>query len=169
MNERFLKADVATVAAEIHRLQELYPEVFEDEAFALDTIEGETDFHKIISRLLSLKRDDDIMAAGCKQVAADTSERARRFERKSEGHKGLIQLLMNAANIEKLPLPEATISVTSPRSKVEILSVDALPQGYFRTEKKADLKAIKEALEAGDDIPGAQLSIGAHGLMIRSK
>jgi hypothetical protein len=47
--------------------------------------------------------------------------------------------------------------------------MDALPQGFFKTERKALSKEILAALKAGEKIPGAEIRIGEAGLMVRTK
>lgn len=167
MNALYL--DAQFVKAEIAKLIEAFPDLAEDETLRADMIEGETNAARIIERLLSAKLDDDTMAAAAKERQDDIATRRERFERASEAKKSLIRSIMKAAKLDKLTLPEATLSITKPSRSVGIENVDDLPQGYFRVERKADKAAIKKSLEAGEEVPGAFLVLGSEGLTIRTK
>jgi hypothetical protein len=109
------------------------------------------------------------MVSAIKERKGEIAERQARFERQSEGYKTLIKSMMIAADLDKVTLPDATVSVTKPRITVEITDLEAIPQGYAKFEKKPDKTAIKAALEAGNDIPGAALGLSDEGLMVRQK
>jgi len=169
MDANYLAVDAANVKAEIHRLMEAYPELVEDGELALDMFEGETDLFKVIGRAVKARAEKLAMADGVKTYISDLSERKARMERGADGLKALIQSLMDAAGQEKITLPEATIFVTKPRESVNVTDVDALPQGFFKVTKTADKTALKDALMAGETVPGAELQIGLAGLTIRTK
>lgn len=165
----FIQVDIAAFKAHVADLLAAYPELAEDEDLRADIFEAETDLHPLIERLVKMKLDADTMAAAIKARKQDISERQARFERKAEAAKSLIKSVMVAADIPKVTLPDATVSVTSARVIVEIDDLDAIPQGYAKFEKRADKTALKAALEAGEEIPGARLAFSDEGLMVRQK
>ena len=165
----YLKVDIAEFKAHVASLLERHPELVEDEDLRADMFEGETDLHSIVNRLVSIKLDADAMAAAVKARKQDIADRQSRFERKAEGAKTLLKDLLIAADLPKVTLPEATVSITKPRTKVNILDVNDLPQGFYAVERKAKAAEIKAALEAGETIPGAELTLGSEGIMVRTK
>lgn len=167
MNAPFMQAGF--VRAEIDKLLAAYPELVEDETLRLDMIEGETDFARVLSKAVEARAEKLSMAEAIKLRIADLAERKARFERGADGVKSLIHSLMDAAGQDKVTLPEATIFTTKPRTSVNVLNVDELPQGYYRVKREADKTAIKSALEQGEQIPGAELVMGDAGLTIRTK
>lgn len=167
MNAPFMQAGF--VRAEIDRLLSAYPELADDETLRLDMIEAETDFMKILSRVVNARADKLAFADAMKARMSDLSERKARYERGAEAMKALAHTLLTAAGQDKVTLPEATVFVTQPRTTVNVLNVDDLPQGYFRVKREADKTAIKSALEQGEQIPGAELAFGDEGLTIRTK
>jgi hypothetical protein len=169
MSDQYLFLDAAFVKAELGKLLAEYPELETDEELRADAIEGETDAHKIISRALEARQDAETLAGAIKAREVDLSARRSRYERKADAMKSLIRSIMQAAQLPKLTLPEATLSITKPRQTVSVENVDQLPQGYFTTVRQADKAALKQALERGDEIPGAVLATGSAGLMIRTK
>ena len=164
-----LYLDAAFVKAQVARLIEDYPELAEDDGLRADTIEGETDAHRLIERALNERQHSETMAWAIKERETAMAARRVRFERKSGAMEALIKAVMKAAKLDKLTLPEATLSILKPRQLVGIENVDDLPQGFFKTERKADKAAIKAAFDAGEDVPGAIRVIGENGLSIRTK
>jgi hypothetical protein len=77
--------------------------------------------------------------------------------------------VMRAGKMNTAVLPEATLWLSKPGTSVGIENLDDLPQGYFRLKREADKKAIKSALEQGEEIPGAFLVTGDIGLTVRAK
>ncbi|WP_173931358.1 siphovirus Gp157 family protein [Chelativorans sp. Marseille-P2723] len=164
-----LYVDAAYLKAEITRLRTELPELAEDDMLREDMLAGETDLELIISRALDERREAETMAAAIKEREAALASRRARFEKKAEAMRSLVKSVMQAADLPKITLPEATISIQSPRASVAITDLDAIPQGYFRLKKEADKTAIKKAIEAGDKIPGAELALGEETLSIRTK
>lgn len=169
MSDQYLHLDAALVKAEIGKLIEAYPDLAEDESLRTDVIEGETNAFRIIERALSERQEAEMMAGAVKVREIELAARRGRFERKSAAMKHLIKAIMRAADLSKLTLAEATLSIIKPRPSVEVHSVDDLPQGYFQPVRKPDTAAIKSALERGEEIPGAFLVTGEPGLMVRTK
>ena len=169
MTDQYLYLDAQFVKAEIAKLVEAYPELAEDETLRADMIEAETNATRIIERALVERNEAEALAGAIKAREIDLCARRGRFERKSEAMRWLIKAVMRAAALDKLTLPEATLSVTKARQTVNVLNVDELPQGFFKTVRQADKTALKSALEKGEQIPGAELATGDTGLMIRTK
>lgn len=165
----YLIADASRVKFVINAILGQYPELADDETLRADSLEAETDMHKVISRALKERLEAASLAEATKTRITDLSDRKARFERKADAMKDLIKGLMDAADLDKMTLPEATLSVTAPRASVNVLDINELPQGYYAVERKADKTAIKKAIEAGETIPGAELQIGLSGLTIRTK
>lgn len=165
----FLRANIADFRAQWHDILEAYPELSEDESLRADVLDAETDFNRLIDVLVKHKLDAREMAAGAKLRKQEVAERQSRFERQEEGYDRLIKGLMQFADMQKVVLPEATVSITKPRTVVEITDLDAIPQGYAKFEKRADKTALKAAMEAGEEIPGAELALGDEGLMVRTR
>jgi hypothetical protein len=165
----YLQIDIAQFKAHVAELLNAYPELAEDEDLRADMIDGETALVPLVERLIRMKLDADTMAAAIKARKQEIAERQIRFERKADGAKALIKSVMLAADLPKVTLPDATVSITKPRTKVNILDVNELPQGFYVTERKAKSAEIKAALEAGEAIPGAELALGEEGLMVRTK
>lgn len=165
----YLTIDAKTVAVQIDDLLASYPELAEDEALRADMIEGETSFLALMSRALDHEREAKSMVEAMKIRSDDLSERRRRYERRADAMRALMLNLMSVADQTKVTLPEATISMTKGRETVEVTDVDALPQGFYSLERKADKISILGALKAGEAIPGASLRTSDASLTVRAK
>lgn len=165
----FLRVDIAAFKAHVAALFDQYPELHEDGELRADTFEGETDLNSLVKRLVSIRQDAAAMASAVKAIKQDNAERQARFERKADGATALLKSLLLAADLDKVTLPEATVSITKPRTKCVIDDVNELPQGFYAVERKPKTAEIKAALEAGDEVPGARLELGDDGLMVRTK
>lgn len=165
----FIRANIADFRAQWLDILAAYPELADDETLRVDVLDAETDFHRLLDSLVKLKLDAREHAAGAKLRKQEVGERQSRFERQEAGFDTLIKSLMDFADMPKVILPEATVSITKPRVVVEITDLDAIPQGFTKIEKRADKTALKAALEAGEEIPGAALGLSGSGLAVRTK
>jgi len=165
----YLFNDAQIVRKQIEALKAIYPEITEDADLLADTLEGETNLDRILAKLVDFVRDAESMKEATKARQSEIGERAKRFEQQGKSGRKIILQLMEAAQQEKITLPEATLSITKQRVSVDVTDLDALPQGFFKTERKALTAEIKTALESGNAIPGAQLVMGECGLTVRVK
>ena len=157
------------VRNQIEALKGIYPELEEDADLLATTVEGETEFERVIDKLVSFVREAETMAEAVKARKDEIAERQKRFERQGEAGRKIILSLMDAAQQPKLTLAEATLSITKPREKLNIWAEEEIPQGYVRLIREPDKKAIMAALRSGNDIPGAELEVGQPSLMIRTR
>ncbi len=166
--QQFLAADVANLAAEIDALFVAYPDLAEDEQLRADMLEGETNLHAVLERLLTVEREANSLMAAIKQRQDDLSARRQRAERRKDAMRGLMLKLLKAADLQKAPLTEATISVTKGRDSVEITDEALLPVSMLKVVSSPDKTAIKAAMDAGKTVPGAQLKTGEATLSVRA-
>lgn len=164
-----LAVDAAYTAKAIDNLLAAYPELADDADLRADTIEGETDLQGLVSRLVRKRQEVNAEINGLADYIGALTERKSRKSRAAEFYTNLIRDLMGHAGLPKMALPEATVSLTAPRRSVEIEDAGALPQGYVIMTPTPNRAAVKSALEAGDNIPGARLVVGEPGLTIRVK
>lgn len=125
----------------------------------LDQLEMERD-KKIENALLyaeQLKAD----AAEIDAYAKRLSERARAKKNTADSIKNYIisWLQENGESKFETARIRATLRFTR-ESKTEITNKELIPEQYRRYEWKADLTAIKNAIKAGETVPGAELRDG---------
>jgi len=74
---------------------------------------------------------------------------------------------MEIAEIRKVELPVATLSIGNKAASVIITDETLLPDNLVRIKREPNKTEIKKALEAGP-VAGAMLSNGGTTLMVRS-
>lgn len=146
----------------------------DDDDLMNDMIEGESDVMEKVSRLLRWMALQEANAEALKVVEADFAGRRARYSERVQWARTALSRFMDAVGIKKVERPEATVSIRDAGASViyaDDFDVEKLPATLIvtKTTKTADRKAVKEALEAGTEIPGARLSNGGRVLTVRVK
>jgi hypothetical protein len=146
-----------------------FPDLADDEQLRADMIEGATSFNDVIRRLVIEAKTAAGKAEGVKITVKELSERKARLEHQEERIRALILSLMQMAGLRKLPLPEATLSVTDKKPQpLKPDSVDGLPDEFIRVTRDVNMAAIHAAYKEGRIIDGIAMSNGGVVLQIRS-
>lgn len=160
-----MRADITAIQAKAI-LDHLRDEIGEepDEQLLLDTLEGETDLfemtRKLLDRIEWAEGDIEVLSA---QMAA-RKERRDRAAKRIEHYRTAIMAMMEAAGLEKLPLPEATCSLRKVAPKIIVTDESLLPDDLCRITRKPDMAAIKAACGL---VPGTAYDNGGTSLTIR--
>jgi hypothetical protein len=129
----------------------------------------ECEFKDAVSWAVRKMRDAEGMADAISNEIAALVARRKRYADRGERIKGGLLAAMELAGARKLELPQATVTVRSGPVSVHVTDVDALPV-IMRREKtviEPDKHALRAALEAGEEIPGAMLSNGMPVLTVK--
>lgn len=162
--------DKQTTAVRV--LNENFKDVFgEDADLKLDVIEGETGFNEAIDALLHQIREYEILIDGIAPVKQALEARKKRLETSVGQLKSIIKGAMQAAELDKLPLPTATLSVTKVAPKPVVEDESKVPSKFWKQpdpvlDKKALNAAFKE-LGEGETIAGVTSSGETSTLQIR--
>lgn len=99
-----------------------------------------------------------------RRAAAQALSRANAIDNRAESLLAYALIQLKAAGISKVDHPMLRMSVRKNPVKVMIDFEDSIPAEYMRQPEppppKPDKAAIKEALEAGKDVPGTHLERG---------
>ena len=74
--------------------------------------------------------------------------------------------ILQRAELRKVVLPEATIGISRRGRAVQVLDETLVPDAYCRFNREVSKTAIKEAINAGEEVPGAILDNGGETLRI---
>jgi hypothetical protein len=147
-------------------LLQQYPELAEDSATLLDTLESATDLdQQILAVLREARWREEMAAAGAKIIAEETA-RKNRYQRGAETLRGLAFNAMQEASLRRIVGPDMTATIAAGPRKVLIVDEDRLPPAFVKVERSVDRKALAAALKAGP-VEGAQLGNGSETLTIR--
>ena len=156
---------------EIDNLLARFPELTEDVELMADTLEGQTDFTAVMSTLVRKDMEAKALAEGLassvKELAAQLEKRAARFKQQSEWARSLMQTFMDQSGQKKVVLPEATISFRNVAPGVVITDEAIIPDNYVVTTSRPDMKAIKAAIDAGENVRGAALGNAKMTISVR--
>lgn len=166
--QNYLAYDVTVLEREFADLVAAYPELAEDDELRADTIEGETDAYRVLGKIVAIERDANTMLLAIGERANDLAARKDRYTRRKDAMRALLLRLLKAADLNKVSLPEATVSVGKGRAGVEIVDESLLPDNVVKMKREPDKTAIKAALDAGDDVPGAVLRVGGETITVRA-
>jgi hypothetical protein len=146
------------------------PAIGEDDDALADLIEGETDALEAASRLLRWMGERQANSAALKAYEADLSARRKRLDDGIATARAALSRFMEEVGLSKLERPEATLSIREAGPSV-VYGIDfnpeALPEELRRWTCQADKHAVKAALEAGEEVPGATLNNGGTVLTVR--
>lgn len=144
----------------------------DDEDLILDTLEGESDAMEAVSRLLRWMNERQATAQSIKTLEADYAARRKRYEEAVKSARGALARFMDETGLTKIERPEATLSMRKGSPSVIYpadLDPETLPEQFRRWTCEADRAAIKEAMLAGEEVPGLTLSNGETSLTVRVK
>jgi hypothetical protein len=169
------RLDPTFVRTQIEHLRITHPGIWEDgdEQLLLDSLEGETDFHRFLAAVVRRMRASEGLAAGAaaevEELAAPGKARQQRFEQRSEAMRALAFRLMNHAEVRKVELPLATLTIKAGVPKVIITDEAALPEDCIRIKREPNRVLIKELISQGVPIRGAELSNAEPTLAVRPR
>jgi Siphovirus Gp157 len=153
-----LKLKVDEVSRQVEALLRENPELDTDEILRADMIDGETD---TIAIMRELERNRAEALANAEALAATIEQnknRMARFRRQEMLIRTMMFRLLQAGQLRKLVLPEATLSIATAPARVVITNEDQLPDDYWRIKREPDKERIKLALITAAVVPGAELS-----------
>lgn len=161
--------DVQLIELEIARLVEECPELADDEDLRADMIEGSTAAYDVLDRVLAKYREAEGEQEAYEERANRIQSRAEAAHKRAQAMRRLALRLMVAGDLKSVKLPEGTLSRVKGRESVEVTDEAALPEWAFsvKVDKRPSKTAIKEALDAGIAVPGAQRVVGDETLQVR--
>ena len=143
--------------------------VGDDDDCFLDTLDGETDAMDVLGKLIQERQEMKANEAAVKALAKTYQERAARLDAKADAISQTIGHLLDAIGSKKVAHPLATVSRTKARQSVLVTNPEEIPTQLTKTKRSPDLAAIKEQLEAGEFVPGAEIKLGNPGVTVRVK
>lgn len=163
-----IHADVTLIEAVSLQLTEMLGDDFDPDTF-WDSLDGETDALDLIDHVLASMQEDDALAAATKAQADDLTARARRVKARADAKKSTLKTILDAAGQRKVERPRGTVSKLAGRLSVKITDETSIPSQLCKTTVAPDKTAIKKQIEAGEEVPGAELVRGEDTISVRVK
>lgn len=138
--------------------------------FIADTIEGiEGALEEKVEQLLAICKNESVYADALRTEAKSLIDRAVSVENKISSIKEYIAKSLDTAGKKSIRAGIHQVTVRAPSRQVDITDASILPIEYveYETLIKPDKLAIKHQLNAGRDVPGAQIKLGKPSLLIK--
>lgn len=162
------RAFAELVKSQILALKSAHPDLADDADLLADTIEGETDFDRVIDKLALAAVEARGLSSGLAGTIGKLKTRQQRFDKLEAAARDMALQLMLAAEQQKIVSATATLWTRDGGATVVVDNERELPQGFTKTVTTPDKTAIKKSLEAGEDVPGAHLETSGPSLSIRT-
>lgn len=129
-----------------------------------DTLEAESGLVEKSQAVAFVIRNLEAFADQVKAEADAMADRAKRVRSRADAVKGYLHSCMTLAGVQKIEHPQFTLLIAKNPASVQILDDKQLPAKFMRQPEPPppapDKKAIKAAIEAGEEVPGAKLTQG---------
>ena len=162
--------DPRAIRLQVENLKLIHGALLDDEEAWIASLESETNVSELLTTIVRRIEDTKALVIGTKDRFEELKERKDRFERRVDALRELAFKVMETAEVAKLELPEATLSL---RAGTQQLVGEAdpaeLPDELCKIYRSPDRTAIKEALKTGKMVPGFSLSNSQPSLTIRIK
>jgi Gp157 protein len=141
-----------------------------DDAAVLKVLEGHgVEVANLLERVVAAALEAEKLEEACAQRIDDLVTRRQRFAHLGEAWRGTALAMMDALDIKRHRAPEFTLTLGDGLQKVMIEDEAKLPEEYWRITREPNKIAIKDDLQQGVVIPGAELGIGAPRLIVRTR
>jgi len=156
----------ATQAADVLK-EQLRKIAGDDLEVIADTLEGEIDLRGLICMAAEQNATDAALVNGIAEMVDKLRERKDRIEKRIGMRRAAILAAMTSGEIKSLETPAGTITRKAVPPSVLILDEAAIPADFWKPQDpKLDKKAVADALKAGRNVPGAQMSNGGETLQV---
>jgi len=161
------RLDATRVRAQIDALRAAYPDIWEDDDLLAGMLEGETDLWPMLAETVQRIAWAQGMSEGIGNIMDDLKARHGRFERRIEVLRTFAFKLLQIADVRRVELPQATLSIQNGPTKVIVTNEAALPLPCVRIKREPNKVAIRGYMDIHGSCPGAELSNAEPMLVIR--
>lgn len=142
----------------------------EDEPALLDTLSGETDLEEGIATVLRAAQRAEADADAVEAIMDGNKARKARHEARAERLRASVAQAMSDAGLKTIRAPDMTVSLRAVKPKLVIDDRKALPACHLVevVTHEPNKDAIRDALAAGEAVPGARLTNGGHSISVRT-
>lgn len=153
------------IAAEHRQMVDALMDCQDDAAAIADTIEAESFPLELKAQNVAYAiRNLESSAEAIKQAEQDMAARRKSIEKRAANIREYLKTCMEIAGVQKIACPHFQLSIAKNPAGVEIFEPALIPAEFMRTPEPLppapDKAAIKAAINAGMDVPGALLTQG---------
>lgn len=154
-----------TIAQEHRAMVARLMETQEDAVAIADTIEAESYPLEVKAQNVAYAvKNLEATAAAIKSAEQEMATRRKAVENRASGLKEYAKTCMEIAGVTKIDCPHFALSIRSNPPSVDVFEPSLIPLKFMKQPEPPpaapDKTAIKEAIKAGEDVPGALLAQG---------
>lgn len=146
-----------------------FPELQDDEETWRLTLESESNTFECLRMIERKRQEAETMYRAIDTNMCELRARQERFERREEAMRALAFDILQAADLRKAELPEATLSIANGKPRVIITDDTKLPPDCWRVKREPNKTRIAELFAAGTTVYGATLSNAEPHLVVRTR
>lgn len=141
----------------------------DDEAFAMDVIEGQTSLVEVVNSLIAQEGEDEAHIRAIQDYQGKLSHRAANINARIERRRNALLAAFQNAGVKTLRCPLGTVGVRPTPAKVIATDESLIPDEFMKPRDPVlDKRALLAALKEGRTVPGATLSNGGVTISIRT-
>lgn len=153
------------LAAEHRALAERLADMELDAQTLADTLEGESGaFEQKAVAVAMMSRNIDATALAIKEAETQMAARRKALENRASSLRAYLLNCMQATSIKRIECPHFVLAVRDNPAAVDVFDAAQVPAEYMRQAAPPppapDKTAIKVAIKAGVEVPGARLAQG---------
>jgi hypothetical protein len=164
-----VRLDPLVIRSQVEKLLHDCPEMVDDPLLRADMIEAETDLFEYIRKILRKCFEADAYEKAVDIIAQQYHLQGKDYAHRQDALRRHIFNLMQSAGLQKMELPEATLSIRRGQQWAIVTQEEKIPDEYWRVRREPDKTKIRAGLLNGTTIPGAILSNAEPSLAIRSQ
>jgi hypothetical protein len=131
-------------------------------ADTLESISGDLEQKAVAVAMVA--RNFDASAAAIKDAEAQMAARRKAIENRAAGLRSYLLNCMQATGIKRIECPHFALTLRDNPAAVDVFDAAQVPAEFMRQPEPpppcADKAAIKDAIKAGREVPGARLTQG---------
>ena len=169
-----MASETEHLSGELTRFRELRHRLMEEgdaigDAVLLEILAGVFDLHDAILNEVRAALEDEDAASRLRGRMDEMEARLRRIERQAEGRRELALKALSEAGLEHLEAPGLRIEVRRAPPLLVVSDESIIPDTYKVAQRaRLDYHAIRDALKAGAEVPGAALEDTEPYLSVRT-
>lgn len=147
----------------------VHHETLEDPDLMLILADGQTSLLEFLDALLEADLVDEGLIDGLKRSKDTLSVRLSRLEERRASRRAILEQALFLLDRKSLERPTGTLTLAERPTSLIIEEEAQIPARFFDLKPVLNRRLAKEALEAGEDVPGARLAVGQITLTLRRR
>ncbi len=157
------------VLTAIRATLEVHHETLDDPELMMVLAEGETSLLDAIDLVLEADLHDDTLIDALKRQKDTVAVRLHRIQERRESRRTILEQALSLLERKSLERPIGTLALANRAPSLVVEEEAQIPARFFDLRPVLNKRAVKEALDGGEEVAGARLSNGSITLTVRRR